>query len=345
MRNASATLPGTAIVAGGAGFVGSHLCEMLLRYGGTVICVDRFISGELTNIEHLTGHPRFHLEVHDICQPWAPDLRPDRIYNLACAATAQHYREDPIHTMMTSVLGTHNLLDLAKTSGARFLQASTSNVSPLQASRISGSADYKFDPTDPRACYEQGARAAETLCADARKLHRVDARIARIFPTYGPRMVPDPEDPIVRFVSAALEGEDICLPGDGTAQRSACHIADLVPALLLLMERPVAPLDPIDLGNPEMVSLRVIAEKIIEISGGPSRILTGAPAVALEARWPDIRPAGNLLGWAPLTPIGAGLADLLDHFRSARNVIDHPRRAAGILRSQRRRPAPGGADL
>lgn len=338
MRNASSTVPGTAIVAGGAGFIGSHLCEMLLDYGGTVICVDRFLSGSLANIDHLTGHPRFHLVVHDICLPFEPALRPDRIYNLACSAAALHHREDPVHTLMTSVLGTHNLLDLAKASGARFLHASTWDVFATL-----GPSEARFDPADPRSSYEQGIRAAETLCYDARRQHGIDTRIARIFPTYGRRMPANDEEEIARFITQAQAGEDLEVPGDGAATRSFCHISDLVPALMLLMERPVAPLDPIELGNPEPLSLRHLAETVLQITGAASRIVPApAPPPRHPARRPDIRAAGHLLGWEPHVGIEDGLRDVIPYFNSAQNVVRHPRQAAAIYRSNERGRAAGG---
>jgi UDP-glucuronate decarboxylase len=338
MRNTSSTIPGTAVVAGGAGFIGSHLCETLLNYGGTVICVDRFLSGSLANIEHLTSHPRFHLVVHDICQPFEPELRPDRIYNLACSAAALHHREDPVHTMMTGVLGTHNLLHLAKASGARFLHASTCDVFPTYVPGAS-----RFDPADPRSSYEQGIRAAETLCFDARRQHGIDTRIARIFSTYGRRMPADDEDEVARLITKAQSGEDLEVPGNGSVTRSFCHISDLVRALLLLMERPVPPLDPVDLGNPEPLTLRNLAETVLRITGAASRIIPApSPPTRHPARRPDIRAAGHLLGWQPHVGIEEGLRDTIRYFNGAENVVRHPRQAAAIYRSSQRGRSEGG---
>lgn len=334
MRDTNATLPGTALVAGGAGFVGSHLCDALLRYGGHVICVDRFLTGEVSNIAHLMDHPRFQLIVQDICQPFDPGLRVERVYNLACRAGRRHYEIDPVHTLMTSVLGTHNLLEIAKASGARFLQASTCDVNLTGHDLLSGHGDI-FCPDDPRACYEQGKRSAETLCSNARRQYGMDVRIARIFSIYGPRMPLDDGRFLSALIGSALRTGSIPARDDPAETRSFCHVADLIPALLLLMECPTRPDHPVDIGDPREMPVGQIISLVQELTGSAVR-RSGPGAEPLPASSPDIRWAQKHLGWQPVIPFTEGLDDTVNYLQSIQNVAAHPKREAAFLRDSRR---------
>lgn len=336
MHERGPSLAGTALIAGGAGFIGSHLCEALLRHGGTVICVDRFLTSTMTHIEHLIGHPRFRIEVHDVCHPLeqAPDWagRLDRIYNLACPASPRYSQSDPVHTLMSSVLGTHNLLDLARTAGARYLQASTGD--------ISGAGRDAFRPADPRACFEEGQRAAETLCCDARRQYGIDARIARIFNVYGPRMPLNDGRVVNDLIADALAGRDLVLPAIPGQTLSVCHVADLVRGLLLLMECPAAPDDPIELGSPDPISLHGLAREVRRLTGAVAEI---APTPALSQPGPsipDLALARKLFDWSPTVPLTEGLKETVDYLASHINVVAHPRQAAALYRKQSQTRAP-----
>jgi UDP-glucuronate decarboxylase len=303
-------------VAGGAGFVGSHLVDELLARGFDVICVDNLQTGRESNIAPLDNHPGFTFIEHDITQPLQISTKLDRIYNLACPASPPHYQADPVHTMMTSVVGTHNLLMLAERHGARFLQASTSEVygdpevHPQQE-------DYwgHVNPTGPRACYDEGKRAAETLCFDLLRAERVDARVARIFNTYGPRMRADDGRIVSNLIVQALRGEPLTIYGSGQQTRSFCFVSDLVAGLIALMEVNPNPKAPVNLGNPGEFTIMELAEKVMGTIASPSEIVhMPLPVDDPQRRRPDISRAKSLLGWTPKVMLNEGLEQTIDWF-------------------------------
>ncbi|MDH3591077.1 MAG: SDR family oxidoreductase [Planctomycetota bacterium] len=293
------------LVTGGAGLIGSHLCERLLADGHGVTCLDDFSSGLRENVAGLRDHAAFSLVEHDVQAPFDTDA--DRIYHLACPASPVHYRRDPVRTVRTNVLGAIHALDLARTSGARVLLASTSEVygDPLvhpQPESYWGN----VNPIGPRSCYDEGKRTAETLFWDYRGQYGVDTRIARIFNTYGPRVRLDDGRVISNFAVAALAGEPLVLYGDGAQTRSFCFVADLIEGLVALMESDVA--EPVNLGNPEETSIRELAERIVTQTGSRSAVRNAAGVEDdPRRRCPDITRARERLGWAPRTPLAAGL--------------------------------------
>lgn len=307
------------LVAGGAGFIGSHLCDALLAEGHKVICVDSFLTGARSNITPLENHPDFRLVTHDVCQPLAVDEPLDEIYNLACAASPRRYQADPIHTMMTSVAGTQNLLRHAEEHGARFLQASTSEVygdPEIHPQRE----DYRgnVNCTGPRACYDEGKRAAEALCFDYLRLGRVDVRVARIFNTYGPRMRADDGRIISNFISQALRGEPLTIYGSGRQTRSFCHVSDMVAGLMALMAVTPNPKAPINLGNTDeftVSQLAALVRKRVPGAGASNR--QPLPQDDPRQRRPDIRRARKLLKWQPHIPLAVGLEETIAWFRMA----------------------------
>lgn len=302
------------LVTGGAGFIGSHLCERLLASGHDVLCVDNFYTGRRVNVAHLLDHPRFELLRHDICLPLYVEV--DEIYNLACPASPIHYQFDPIKTTKTSVLGVLNMLGLAHRTGARILQASTSEVygDPLVHPQ---SEDYRgnVNPIGPRSCYDEGKRCAETLFFDYRRQHGLNIKIARIFNTYGPRMYIEDGRVVSNFAVQALRGEAITLYGTGEQTRAFCYVDDLVEGLLRLMATPPEFTGPVNLGNPEEITIRDLAKKIIALSSSRSELVfTPLPADDPVQRCPDITLAGEQLGWAPMVPLNVGLRKTLDYF-------------------------------
>jgi UDP-glucuronate decarboxylase len=306
------------LVAGAAGFIGSHLCDALIRRGMTVVGVDSFLTGRPQNIAHLRQHPRFTFHRLDIIDPLPLSLRADVIFNLACAASPPQYQADPVHTMMTNVLGTRNLLALASDCGARFVLASTSEVygDPLVHPQVE---DYwgNVNPVGPRACYDEGKRAAETLVFDYQRSGRVDARVARIFNTYGPRMRSDDGRVIANLISQALRQADLTIFGDGSQTRSFCYVDDLVDGLVRLArhERPVA--SPINLGNPNELTVCELARIVQEMTGSSSRIVERPlPVDDPKRRRPDISAAQQLLGWTPRVPLAKGLARTIEWLAS-----------------------------
>ncbi|EHS51256.1 NAD-dependent epimerase/dehydratase [Rhizobium sp. PDO1-076] len=307
----------TIVVAGGAGFLGSHLCEKLLGHGHGVICVDSFLTGSQKNIAHLRANQGFSLIEHDICDPLEIDEQIDRIYNLACAASPPSYQADPFHTMMTCVKGTGNLLLLAEQHGARFLQASTSEIygDPEihpQTEEYRGSVNC----TGPRACYDEGKRAAEALCFDLFRLGRVDARVARLFNTYGPRMQPDDGRIVSNLVVQALSGRALTLYGTGHQTRSFCYVSDMIRGLVALMEREPNPALPINLGNPDEFSICELAEMVQrEIPTSKDVVYLPLPIDDPRRRQPDIRRAVDLLDWRPEIPLEEGLRHTIDWFK------------------------------
>jgi UDP-glucuronate decarboxylase len=305
------------VVAGGAGFLGSHLCDALLAEGGArVVCVDSFRTGRRENLRHLSREPRFDLVEADVVGPLPPRLRADAVFNLACAASPPHYQADPEHTMLTCVLGTRNLLRLAEASGARFLQASTSEVYGDPECHPQAE-DYRghVNPTGPRACYDEGKRAAEALCFDFARANRVEARVARIFNTYGPRMRADDGRVVSNVVTQALAGDDITVYGDGRQTRSFCYVSDMIDGLMRLMAhgggaeagRPPV-VGPVNLGNPVELTVGDLVRRVIALTGSRSAVVNRPlPEDDPRRRRPDISRAGALLGWAPRTPLEAGL--------------------------------------
>jgi UDP-glucuronate decarboxylase len=300
------------LVAGGAGFVGSHLCERLIANGARVVCLDNLQTGSRHNLRRLEAHDRFKFCTADITEPLPARVtrtRFDRIYNLACAASPPIYQRDPEHTMLTSVVGTDRLLRLAERNGARLLQASTSEVygDPLVHPQVE--TDWgNVNCTGPRACYDEGKRAAEALCFDFERLGRADVRVARIFNTYGPRLSAQDGRVVSNLVSQALAGEAITVFGDGRQTRSFCFVADLVEGLIRLMEHPVSPRGPVNLGNPEELTICQLVDIVLELTGSSSRVTyQRLPVDDPKRRRPDIGRAIELLGWRPTTSLGEGL--------------------------------------
>ncbi len=302
------------LVTGGAGFLGSHLCEALLRSGHHVICLDNLSTGLRRNIEHLTDTEHFSFIKHDIVTPIA--LEVDQIFNLACPASPPHYQADPIHTTKTSVLGSLNLLELARRRNARFLQASTSEVygDPNVHPQVEG---YwgNVNPFGPRACYDEGKRCAETLCFDYHQRHGVEVKIARIFNTYGPRMRPDDGRVVSNFIVQALKGDDITIYGDGSQTRSFCFVDDLIDGFLCLMASPASFTGPVNLGNPCEFAIGELAEQVIELTGSRSRIVNHPlPTDDPRQRCPNISLAMRELGWQPRVTLFEGLGRTIRHF-------------------------------
>jgi UDP-glucuronate decarboxylase len=309
----------TIMIAGGAGFLGSHLCETLLAEGHEILCVDSFLTGDMSNLRSMKGHPRFHLIQHDICNPLQYNGDIDQIYNLACAASPPHYQADPVHTMRTCVVGTHNLLDLAERQGARFLQASTSEVygDPEvhpQKESYTGSVNC----TGPRACYDEGKRAAEAMCFDFLRARRADVRVARIFNTYGPRMHAQDGRVVSNFVVQALKGEPLTLFGDGSQTRSFCYVSDLIDGLIRLMNVEPAPNGPVNLGNPAEFTVQELSQMILKMTGSRSTTkILPLPVDDPKRRRPDIARAEKFLKWKPLTPLHDGLERTIRYFMQA----------------------------
>lgn len=303
-----------SLVAGGAGFIGSHLCRALLEQGHEVICLDNLQTSREVNLEMLEGHRAFTFIRADIVDP-LPDAvtrRRDitRIYNLACAASPPQYQADPEHTMLTSVVGTDRLLRLAEQNGARFLLTSTSEVYGDPEAHPQRE-DYRgwVNCTGPRACYDEGKRAAEAIAFDFARLGRADVRVARIFNTYGPNMHPDDGRVISNFVCQALSGKDITIYGDGSQTRSFCYVSDMVDGLMRLMESDVRDLQPINLGNPEEYSMMEVLELVKAQTGTRSRVIRKPlPIDDPRRRRPDIKRARTLLDWQPRVPLAEGLA-------------------------------------
>ncbi|CDX22584.1 NAD-dependent epimerase/dehydratase [Mesorhizobium sp. ORS 3324] len=315
-RSRKAQQTQTVLVAGGAGFLGSHLCEALFGSGYRVICVDNFLTGRMENITSLAGQPRFRLIEQDICSPLELGEPVHRIFNLACAASPPRYQADPVHTTRTCVIGTLNLLDLAVRDGARFLQASTSEIygDPQQHPQRE---DYlgHVNCTGPRACYDEGKRTAETLCFDYVRADMADIRVARIFNTYGPRMDPADGRIVSNLVMQALEKRPLTIFGDGRQTRSFCYVTDLVEGLLRLMDVEPNPLKPINLGNPGEFTILEVAGLVQELTGtGSTMKFLPLPQDDPRRRRPDIARAKALLGWSPKVPLRQGLLQTVVYF-------------------------------
>jgi UDP-glucuronate decarboxylase len=304
------------LVTGGAGFLGSHLCERLLKRGASVICVDNFFTGARRNIYSVLDHAHFELVRHDVTFPLY--LEVDQIFNLACPASPVHYQHDPVQTTKTSVHGAINMLGLAKRLRVRILQASTSevygdpNVHPQTE-------DYwgNVNPIGPRSCYDEGKRCAETLFFDYWRQHKLPIKVARIFNTYGPRMHPNDGRVVSNFIVQALLGRDITVFGDGLQTRSFCYVDDLIDGLIRLMNTSDTVTGPINIGNPTEFTILELASKIIELTGSRSRIVhRPRPQDDPQQRRPDISKANDVLGWSPQTPLADGLVRTIAYFEA-----------------------------
>jgi len=304
------------LVTGGAGFLGSHVCERLLAAGHDVICVDNFFTSQKSNIAHLLDDHNFELIRHDVTLPLF--LEVDEIYNLACPAAPGHYQYNPIKTMKTSVMGAINMLGLARRCRAKILQASTSEVyGDPEVHPQPESYRGAVNPIGPRACYDEGKRAAETLFFDYHRQNGVNIRVARIFNTYGPRMHPFDGRVVSNFIRQALNGEDLTLFGDGSQTRSFCYGDDLVEGLIRLMEAPDEVRGPINLGNPDEFTIRELAELTLELTGAGGRIVERPlPADDPQQRQPDITLAKQRLGWEPTVRLRDGLARTIEWFKT-----------------------------
>lgn len=302
------------LVTGGAGFLGSHLCERLLRDSHEVVCLDNFFTGSRHNLETLLDHHGFEVVRHDITQPIVIEV--EQIYHLACPASPIHYQKNPVRTIRTAVQGTLHMLDMAREVRARILIASTSEVygDPAQHPQVE-SYWGNVNPIGPRACYDEGKRCAEALTVSYARQYGVQARIARIFNTFGPRMQPGDGRVISNFVVQALKGEDLTLYGDGSQTRSFCFVTELVDALVRLMELAEDP-GPLNLGNPQENSIREIAERVIALTGSRSAVRREPlPADDPVRRRPDITRAKGLLGWEPKVSLDEGLRSTIEYFR------------------------------
>ena len=303
------------LVTGGAGFVGSHLCDRLVENGNDVICLDNFFTGNKRNIAHLLGQPNFELVRHDVTFPLYVEV--DQIYNLACPASPVHYQSDPVQTTKTSVHGAINMLGLAKRTGARILQASTSEVygDPEVHPQTE---DYwgRVNPVGTRACYDEGKRCAETLFFDYWRQHRLEIKVARIFNTYGPRMHPNDGRVVSNFIVQALKGLPITIYGKGSQTRSFCYVDDLVEGLIGLMNSDAEITGPVNLGNPNEFTIRQLADKVLAQTGSGSKIeLKPLPEDDPQQRQPDITLATKLLDWGPKVNLDSGLDTTIEYFR------------------------------
>ena len=305
------------LVTGGSGFLGSHLCDRLIADGAQVICVDNYYSSSKLNIKHLHGNPNFELIRHDITFPLY--LEVDEIFNLACPASPIHYQHDPVQTTKTSVLGAINMLGLAKRTGAKIFQASTSEVyGDPSISPQSESYWGNVNPVGPRACYDEGKRCAETLFFDYQRQHNVDIRVARIFNTFGPRMHPNDGRVVSNFITQALKNEPITIYGDGKQTRSFCYVDDLIDAFSIFMSLDV-PIDTaLNLGNPYEIQIQELARMVIDMTNSRSKLINlPFPEDDPKQRKPDISKASSLLGWNPQISLAEGIEKTIDYFKSS----------------------------
>jgi UDP-glucuronate decarboxylase len=327
------------LVTGGAGFVGSHLCDSLLAQGHEVICLDNFYTGSRRNVAHLSANPNFTVLEHDVTNPVFVQV--DEIYNLACPASPRHYQYDPVHTLKTSVLGAINVLGLAKRLNARVLQASTSevygdpDVHPQPESYWG-----HVNPTGIRACYDEGKRSAETLFFDYNRRHGIEIKVARIFNTYGPRMHPNDGRVVSNFIVQALRGEPITIYGDGSQTRSFCFVADLIDGFVRFMNTSKDIIGPINLGNPTEFTVFELAQTVIALTGSRSKVVRlPLPADDPRQRQPDIGRARACLDWEPRIELETGLRKTIDYFDK---LLRKPHRAPVELHVS---PAAGAAQL
>jgi UDP-glucuronate decarboxylase len=329
----------TVLITGGAGFIGSHLCEVMLADGARVICLDNLLTGRPQNIRHLRSEPRFEFVEADVIHSLPRLPRVSAVLNLACAASPPRYQADPVHTMMTSVVGTRNLLAFAEQCGARFLLASTSEVygdptvHPQSESYLGN-----VNPTGPRACYDEGKRAAEALCFDHLRLGRVDVRVARIFNTYGPRMSPDDGRVVSNVVNQALSGMPITVYGDGSQTRSFCYVDDLVAGLIALLSHPGPVTGPVNLGNPSEITVGELVESVLRMTRSASPLVQRPlPVDDPRRRCPDITQARRLLGWEPSVMLEQGLRRTITWFAAEQGIRPH------LVGTPARQPARAGA--
>lgn len=327
------------IVTGGAGFIGSHLCDSLLQRGDQVICIDNLYTGSIRNIRPLLNHPSFQFIEHDIRNPLRIEGTIDQIYNLACPASPRHYQKDPVGTMKTCVIGTIGMLELARLKSARFLQASTSEIygdpeiHPQPESYVG-----HVNPIGPRACYDEGKRAAEALIFDYHRLHGVEVKVARIFNTYGPRMLENDGRVVSNFIVQALRGEPITVYGSGRQTRSFCFVDDLIRGLDLLMESPPSITGPFNLGNPQEMTIEAIAREVLARTRSRSRLrFEPLPIDDPKRRKPRIDAAQRFLGWHPEVPIEKGIEATVAYFelRLATREPETKRRSARGRASRR----------
>jgi UDP-glucuronate decarboxylase len=302
------------LVTGGAGFLGSHLCEKLVLQGHHVLCVDNYFTGSKNNIKHLLDYKNFEVIRQDICFPLYVEV--DEIYNLACPASPVHYQHDPIQTMKTSILGAYNMLGLAKRTGAKILQASTSEIygDPLEHPQTE---EYwgNVNTIGIRSCYDEGKRAAETLFIDYKRVHNVDAKIVRIFNTYGPRMSANDGRVVSNFITQALEGKDITIYGDGSQTRSFCYVDDLIDGIMKMMDSKFT--GPFNLGNPNEFTMFQLANIIIELTGSKSKIVfSELPEDDPKQRQPNIAKAKMFLEWEPKIELKDGLKQTIEYFKN-----------------------------
>ncbi len=309
------------LVTGGAGFLGSHLCDRLLSFGFDVICLDNYFTGNRRNVRHLIGHKNFELIRHDVTVPIY--LEVGEIYNLACAASPVNYQFDPVQTTKSSVHGAINMLGLARRTRAKILQASTSEVyGDPEVHPQHESYWGRVNPIGPRACYDEGKRCAETLFFDYHRQHQMRIKVARIFNTYGPRMHPQDGRVVSNFIRQALRNEPITIYGNGTQTRSFCYVSDLIDGLMALMSSPDEFTGPVNLGNPGEFSIKELAEKVIEMTGSSSRIEYHAlPIDDPTQRQPDISLAKSGLDWQPKVPLDDGLRETIAYFE---NLLSSP---------------------
>jgi UDP-glucuronate decarboxylase len=303
------------LVTGGAGFLGSHLCDRLIEKGHDVLCVDNFFTGDKGNVAHLLAHPRFELMRHDVTFPLYVEV--DRIFNLACPASPVHYQHDPVQTTKTSVHGAINMLGLAKRVKARILQASTSEVygDPEVHPQTE---DYwgRVNPIGIRSCYDEGKRCAETLFFDYFRQHQLQIKVARIFNTYGPRMHPNDGRVVSNFIVQALRGQDITIYGDGMQTRSFCYVDDLVEALVRMMDTPPSFTGPMNIGNPGEFTMIELAEMVLSLTGSRSKLnFQPLPSDDPKQRQPDIGLAKATIGWEPQVALEDGLKETVTYFR------------------------------
>ena len=304
------------LVTGGAGFLGSHLCEVLVEEGADVLCLDNFYTGSRANVQHLLGKPNFELLRHDVTFPLYIEV--DEVYNLACPASPIHYQHDPVQTTKTSVHGAINMLGLAKRTGAKILQASTSEVygDPEEHPQPEHYWGH-VNPIGPRSCYDEGKRCAETLFFDYHRQHNLPIKVARIFNTYGPRMHPDDGRVVSNFIVQALKGESLTIYGDGSQTRSFCYVDDLVAGLIRLMRTEDDCTGPINLGNPDEFQIKQLAERVLALVGSRSKIIyKELPQDDPRQRRPDITLAKAQLNWQPNIALEEGLCRTVEYFRA-----------------------------
>ena len=308
------------LVTGGAGFLGSHLCDRLIKDGADVLCVDNFFTGSKTNIAHLIGHPYFELMRHDVTFPLYVEV--DRIFNLACPASPIHYQHDPVQTTKTSVHGAINMLGLAKRVKARIFQASTSEVYGDPEEHPQTESYWgRVNPIGPRSCYDEGKRCAETLFFDYQRQHDLDIKVVRIFNTYGPRMHPNDGRVVSNFIVQALRGEDITIYGDGSQSRSFCYVDDMIEGFIRMMDSERGLSGPVNMGNPVEFTMLELAENVLRLVGSKSKLaFKPLPTDDPRQRQPNITLAKEKLGWEPKVKLEDGLKETIAYFRGLLNV-------------------------